>query len=155
MEMGCTEGMRLMQSTVPFSARWFFRSNASAIHSENSVIDDLYVAADAEWGNGACIESFNRRYLAVFSLGPARLGLLALSPKPRRLRSSAYDMYASAQGKNADGALPHTCKYILTSLCVHMSRVHMLDGQGLEDPSLSLTVLVSGYIAELQSTKIQ
>lgn len=79
-----------MQSTVPFSARWFFRSNASAIHSENSVIDDLYVAADAEWGNGACIESFNRRYLAVFSLGPARLGLLALSPKPRRISLCAH-----------------------------------------------------------------
>lgn len=71
-KMGYTEGMRLMQSTVPFSARWLFRSNASAIHSENSVMEDLYVAADAKWGNGVCIGNFNRRCPAVFSLEPAR-----------------------------------------------------------------------------------
>lgn len=91
-----------MQSTVPVSGRRFFRTNASAIHSEHSVIEDLYVSAGTKSGNGAWIESFNRRYPAVF-----RLGLLTLPPKPRRLPPSAYDMYASAQGKNADGASPH------------------------------------------------
>lgn len=72
--------------------------------------------------NGAMVFALETSIVDVLQF--SRLSLLALSPKPRRLHASAYDMYASTQGKNADGALPHACKCILTSLCTHVKDLH-------------------------------